>query len=297
MSTSLLRNLNALAGLGIAGILAFALIWQIVLAELPCPLCLLQRLAFVAIGFGICLNIAGGLRPSHFGVILLGALFGVLTSSRQVLLHIVPGTGHYGAPFLGLHFYSWALILFLAVILLVALVLFLFGGAIAEALDDVGMLAGEADAVRVLEADRIRGVVREDGEAVAGDVVGRGLVGHQAEALEHGGAVGVHPLAGEALGGLRVGLEEKDAASALGVAGGGGAAGGAGADHDDVVALGDLAHGSSVARARRRRWKERRLVSVAAKPGWIPGHSSAAGGYQGVGATRRTIRRAETERG
>ncbi|MFC3227208.1 disulfide bond formation protein B [Marinibaculum pumilum] len=133
MSTSLLRNLNALAGLGIAGVLAFALIWQIVLAELPCPLCLLQRLAFVAIGFGICLNIAGGLRPSHFGVILLGALFGVLTSSRQVLLHIVPGSGHYGAPFLGMHFYSWALILFLAVILLVALVLFLFGGAIAEA--------------------------------------------------------------------------------------------------------------------------------------------------------------------
>lgn len=133
MPASLLRNLNALAGLGIAGILAFALVWQIVLSELPCPLCLLQRLAFVAIGFGICLNIMAGLRPSHFGVMLLGALYGVLASSRQVMLHIVPGSGAYGSPLWGMHFYSWALLAFLAVILLVALVLFLFGGAIADA--------------------------------------------------------------------------------------------------------------------------------------------------------------------
>ncbi len=133
MPVSWLRTLNALAGLGIAGILAFAFLWQIVLEELPCPLCLLQRLAFVAIGFGICLNIRAGLRPSHFGVILLGALYGVLASSRQVMLHIVPGSGAYGSPLWGLHFYSWALLAFLAVILLVALVLFLFGAAVAEA--------------------------------------------------------------------------------------------------------------------------------------------------------------------
>lgn len=129
MQNSLARFLNDLAGLGIAGILAFALAWQIALDELPCPLCLLQRLAFAAIGVGICLNIVYGLRPSHFGMILLSAMFGVLASSRQVLLHIAPGTGAYGSPFWGLHFYTWALLLFLAIILAVGAFLFLFDRA------------------------------------------------------------------------------------------------------------------------------------------------------------------------
>lgn len=129
MQNSFARFLNDLAGLGIAGILAFAFAWQLLLDELPCPLCLLQRLAFAAIGVGICLNIAFGLRPSHFGVILLSALFGVLASSRQVMLHIVPGSGAYGSPLWGMHFYTWALIAFLAVILAVGAFLFLFDRA------------------------------------------------------------------------------------------------------------------------------------------------------------------------
>lgn len=136
MSHPLARTLNDLAGLGVAGILAFAFAWQIVMDELPCPLCLLQRVAFVAIGAGICLNIMFGLRPAHFGVILIAALFGILASSRQVMLHIVPGTGSYGSPLWGMHFYTWALLAFLAVVLAVALFLFLFDRAVA---------AGEGD--------------------------------------------------------------------------------------------------------------------------------------------------------
>ncbi|MCK0207845.1 hypothetical protein MWN33_07315 [Starkeya koreensis] len=44
-----------------------------------------------------------------------------------MLLHIVPGTGTYGDPFLGLHFYSWALALFIVIVAGCA-VLLLFDG-------------------------------------------------------------------------------------------------------------------------------------------------------------------------
>jgi hypothetical protein len=49
-------------------------------------------------------------------------------SGRQVLLHIVPGSGSYGSPVFGLHYYSWALVLFLAVIVGTALLMILSGG-------------------------------------------------------------------------------------------------------------------------------------------------------------------------
>ena len=49
-----------------------------------------------------------------------------------MLLHIAPGTGAYGSPVLGLHYYSWAFLLFVAVIVAVSVLLILGGGARAE---------------------------------------------------------------------------------------------------------------------------------------------------------------------
>ena len=46
-----------------------------------------------------------------------------MISARQVLLHIAPGDAGYGPPMLGLHLYSWALILFLVIALGCALLL------------------------------------------------------------------------------------------------------------------------------------------------------------------------------
>jgi disulfide bond formation protein DsbB len=93
--------------------------------DLPCPLCLLQRVAIVGVAFGLLLNLRYGPQPSNYGIMLLAALFGMAVAGRQVLLHIAPGTGSYGAPLLGLHLYSWSFLLFVAVILGTAILLLL----------------------------------------------------------------------------------------------------------------------------------------------------------------------------
>lgn len=117
------RLLNVAGLVAIAGILIAASVLQYMWHELPCPLCLLQRVGFVVVGFALMLNVRFGPRPSHYGLLLIAALFGLAISGRQVLLHIVPGTGHYGSAVFGLHFYTWAALAFLAVILGTALML------------------------------------------------------------------------------------------------------------------------------------------------------------------------------
>ncbi|SGY96887.1 Disulfide bond formation protein B, putative [Moritella viscosa] len=47
---------------------------------------------------------------------LLGAGAGAAVALRQVSLHVIPRTPHYGAPFLGIHFYTWAFITFAVII-------------------------------------------------------------------------------------------------------------------------------------------------------------------------------------
>src|SRR5215213_7880022 len=106
------RTLNALGLFGLAGILLVAFAYQFILGELPCPLCLLQRAAFAAAGVGLALNVSVGSRPSHYAITIISAFAGALISRRQVLLHIVPGSGSYGSALFGLHFYTWALIAF-----------------------------------------------------------------------------------------------------------------------------------------------------------------------------------------
>lgn len=123
----LLRLGNIVGAGGLALVLLVAFVLQILLHELPCPLCTLQRIAFVLCGFGFLLNLRYGPQPANYGLTLLGALFGLAVSSRQVLLHIVPGTGAFGSPILGLHYYTWALLLYLAVIVGVAILLLLGG--------------------------------------------------------------------------------------------------------------------------------------------------------------------------
>ena len=112
MTANLSRLLNALGLLAIDAVLLLAFADQLWFHELPCPLCILSRAAFIAAGFGIALNLVFGPQPSHYGLTLLGASAGAAISIRQILLHIVPDTGSYGSPVFGLHLYSWALIIF-----------------------------------------------------------------------------------------------------------------------------------------------------------------------------------------
>jgi disulfide bond formation protein DsbB len=125
MSNVMVRNINALGVAGIAFILAMGLAMQIVLHELPCPLCLLQRVGFALVMYGFMLNVLNGVRFQHYGIIMLGALFGAAVALRQVLLHVVPGTGTYGSAVFGLHLYSWAFVLFSLTLFAVSVLLLL----------------------------------------------------------------------------------------------------------------------------------------------------------------------------
>lgn len=115
--------LNGLELLGILSILIVALLFQFLWHDLPCPLCLLQRFGFMGIAFGLLLNLRCGLLPSHYTIVLLSALFTSFVAIRQIVLHIVPGTGVYGEAFLGLHLYTWSFIVSMLTILYTSLIL------------------------------------------------------------------------------------------------------------------------------------------------------------------------------
>lgn len=112
ISAPLSRLLNGLGLLAVSAVLAAAFFEQFARGELPCPLCILQRAGFCGVALGLALNLRCGPRPSHYGVAILSALVGGVISTRQVLLHIAPGDAGYGDPLLGLHLYTWALLLF-----------------------------------------------------------------------------------------------------------------------------------------------------------------------------------------
>jgi disulfide bond formation protein DsbB len=137
MTPALSLRLNAVGLLVVSAVLIFAFADQLFLADLPCPLCILQRAAFVVAGFGLALNLRFGPRASHYALLLIGALAGAVIASRQILIHIVPGTGTYGHALLGLHFYSWAFVIFVVMVLGTAVML-LFDRQFAEGAEDEG---------------------------------------------------------------------------------------------------------------------------------------------------------------
>src|ERR1700680_1910676 len=110
MTRSFAVTLNALGLYAVALVLAAALTAQLLLHELPCPLCLLQRIQFAVLAIGPIMNIRWGPRPSHYALSLLAAAAGGAVSTRQI-------------PLLVYHYYSLALIGFAAAIVLLAIVL------------------------------------------------------------------------------------------------------------------------------------------------------------------------------
>ncbi len=116
---------NQLALLAIVGMLSYAFVDQLYFGELPCPLCLMQRIGFVIIGFALVLNIRCGAHSSHYGWGIIGGLVGMMVSLRQVLLHILPGDKGFGTTFLELHFYTWAYVGYVGLLLGLAILLML----------------------------------------------------------------------------------------------------------------------------------------------------------------------------
>jgi disulfide bond formation protein DsbB len=115
MSPQLARSLNVLFVLAVSLILLAAFGVQFAKGELPCPLCLLQRLAMLGVGAGALLNVRYGVRPRHYGFALASAIFGGAVAGRQVLLHIAPGDPGYGEPLLGWHLYTWSFVAFASI--------------------------------------------------------------------------------------------------------------------------------------------------------------------------------------
>ncbi|MCC2645308.1 MAG: disulfide bond formation protein [Burkholderiales bacterium] len=93
-----------------------AIVWsslyiQFAYFELPCPLCLGQRIGLLGISFGYVLNLYFGTSARHYAISIIAALLTASVAIIQILLHIVPETGNYGSPFLGLHLYTWVFII------------------------------------------------------------------------------------------------------------------------------------------------------------------------------------------
>jgi hypothetical protein len=69
-------------------------------------------LAYFTIALGPALNLRFGIRPSHYGISLAGAMF-LGTVSIDMMIRIVEevGAAGYGPVVLGLHVNSWSLII------------------------------------------------------------------------------------------------------------------------------------------------------------------------------------------
>lgn len=106
-----------------AFILTTAMYMQLVQNEYPCPLCLLQRVAYFGVCFGVILNLRNGYSMRHEGLSLLATLLLLIISARQTLLDIYPRPGHdyIGSAFLGLHMPVWSVIFSILLLLAYAL--------------------------------------------------------------------------------------------------------------------------------------------------------------------------------
>lgn len=96
----------------VALIMIAALVMQFAFNEIPCPLCLLQRIAYLGIGFGVILNLRNGHSIRHEGLTIIMAILLLIISTRQTLLDIYPRPGHeyIGTEILGLHMPVWSIV-------------------------------------------------------------------------------------------------------------------------------------------------------------------------------------------
>lgn len=110
---------------GVLAILSGALFIQFFYGEQPCPLCLLQRAAFVSVGIGLLMNVRYGNKVSHWAIAIFSAAVGLAVSTRQILLHITSPEG-FGSAVLGLHMYTWCFLVFFIIIVGSALMLLIY---------------------------------------------------------------------------------------------------------------------------------------------------------------------------
>lgn len=89
----------------------------------PCTLCLIQRAGMIGMGFGAFLNLQYGLKPAHYAISLLHAVFGGFIAFWQVSSHICPGFPSYGISIWGISIPMWSLIIYVGSIAFLGLCL------------------------------------------------------------------------------------------------------------------------------------------------------------------------------
>jgi disulfide bond formation protein DsbB len=114
--------------LTMAAILTTAMIFQYH-GEIPCPLCLLQRVAMFGVCFGVILHFRHGYCARNDGISMLFALFLLIVSGRQTLLDIYPRPGHsyIGSAVLGLHMSVWSVVIAVTILVAFAIKLAVLG--------------------------------------------------------------------------------------------------------------------------------------------------------------------------
>ena len=133
----------------IAGVLTAAMVMQYAYGELPCPLCLLQRLAMLGVCFGLMQNVRNGFSDRNLGYSLLFSVFLLVVSVRQTLLDIYPRPGHeyVGSAVLGLHMPVWSIVIAVTLISAFALKLCVIGTEDGARPPDRKSLLGRAGAL------------------------------------------------------------------------------------------------------------------------------------------------------
>jgi len=115
--------------LALAAVLTAAMVMQVVFGEIPCPLCLLQRVAMLGCCFGLIHQLHAEESERGTGIAMVFAVVLLVISVRQTLLDIVPRPGHeyVGSAVLGLHMPVWSVVIAVALLLGFALRFALFG--------------------------------------------------------------------------------------------------------------------------------------------------------------------------
>ena len=116
--------------LALAGVLTAAMAFQYFDREIPCPLCLLQRVAMFGCCFGLIQQLRDGETQRGAGIALIFSVLLLVISVRQTLLDIVPRPGHayIGSAVFGVHMPVWSVLIAVALLLGFAVRLTLFGG-------------------------------------------------------------------------------------------------------------------------------------------------------------------------
>ena len=116
--------------LALAGVLTAAMGLQYLDGEIPCPLCLLQRVAMFGCCLGLMQQLNSGETQRGAGIAMICAVLLLIISVRQTLLDIYPRPGHayIGTAVFGVHLPVWSVLIAVALLTGFAVRLAFLGG-------------------------------------------------------------------------------------------------------------------------------------------------------------------------